>query len=181
MIIRSRYLSFSPFDQPNIDRVWPLITNTEAIAIDQQWSGDPGSLLKSSENHSAPFYPFQPNINGTAPVGSKKGSFFTWQVWSKALPEGKVAVLLLNTGVDVAAVNVTWQELKAKYPSSLSCCEKTEAHHTPPITGSASYVQFSSCRTDMVCFGFACALQMETNARARSAMKVTPQEAEGAT
>lgn len=128
------YLSFSPFDQPNIDRVWPLVTNTEAISVDQQWAGDPGSLLKSSDNKTAPFYPFQKNINGTAPAGSKRSSFFTWQVWSKPLPEGKVAVLLLNTGVDVAAVNVTWQELKTKYPLSLSCCANQSAHHESHIT-----------------------------------------------
>ena len=58
---------------------------------------------------------------GTAPAGSKPGSFYTWQVWSKPLPEGRVAVLLLNTGVDTTALNVTWQELKAKYPQALSC------------------------------------------------------------
>ena len=82
------------------------------IIVDQAWAGDPGSLLKCSPNKTAPFYPFQPNHNGTAPAGSKPGSFYTWQVWSKPLPEGRVAVLLLNTGVDSTALNVTWQELE---------------------------------------------------------------------
>ena len=60
-------------------------------------------------------------------ASSKPGRFYTWQVWSKLLPAGKVAVLLLNTGVDTTAVNVTFEELKAKYPSSLSCAQQQAA------------------------------------------------------
>merc|ERR1712129_199116 len=55
-----------------MDRVWPVITNREAIAINHAWAGLPGTLFKTL-------------LNGTV------------EVWAKPLPANEVAVLLLNT------------------------------------------------------------------------------------
>jgi hypothetical protein len=40
-------LGFNLSDQATMDRVWPIITNTEAITISQTWAGHPGQLVKS--------------------------------------------------------------------------------------------------------------------------------------
>eukprot|EP00456_Euglypha_rotunda_P072685 TRINITY_DN6586_c0_g1_i2.p1 TRINITY_DN6586_c0_g1~~TRINITY_DN6586_c0_g1_i2.p1 ORF type:complete len:534 (-),score=57.64 TRINITY_DN6586_c0_g1_i2:133-1734(-) len=40
-------LGFNLSDQSTMDRVWPIITNTEAITISQTWAGHPGMLVKS--------------------------------------------------------------------------------------------------------------------------------------
>lgn len=41
------YLSFDLRDQRRMERVWPLITNKEALAISQQYAGHPGRLVRS--------------------------------------------------------------------------------------------------------------------------------------
>jgi len=40
-------LGYNLTDKPTTDRVWPIITNTEALAISQTWAGHPGMLLNS--------------------------------------------------------------------------------------------------------------------------------------
>ena len=41
------YLSFDLRDDAKMERVWPLVTNREALAISQQYAGHPGRLVKS--------------------------------------------------------------------------------------------------------------------------------------
>lgn len=38
-------LSFDVTSKPTLDRVWPILSNTEVIAVNQHWSGSPGQLL----------------------------------------------------------------------------------------------------------------------------------------
>jgi hypothetical protein len=38
-------LSFDLTNQVSMDRVWPIITNTEALAVSQTWAGHPGMLV----------------------------------------------------------------------------------------------------------------------------------------
>jgi len=40
-------LGYNLTDKATTDRVWPIITNTEALAISQTWAGHPGMLLQS--------------------------------------------------------------------------------------------------------------------------------------
>ncbi len=35
-------------------KIWPIISNTEAIKVNQQWAGHPGRLVKAWNVHSAP-------------------------------------------------------------------------------------------------------------------------------
>ena len=65
-------------NKATLDDVWDIITNTEAISVNQQWAGQPGRLV------------------ATTPA---------YQVWAKQLPKGDVAVLAFNTGA--STVNVT--------------------------------------------------------------------------
>ena len=34
-------------DQSMMDRIWPTITNTDALAINDAWAGKPGTLVRS--------------------------------------------------------------------------------------------------------------------------------------
>lgn len=38
-------LSFDLTNKPAVDRVWPILSNKEAIAVNQHWNGSPGQLL----------------------------------------------------------------------------------------------------------------------------------------
>ena len=66
-------LGFNMSNQDQMDRVWPILTNKEAIAIDHDWAGSPGMLYKTLQNQSI-------------------------EVWAKPLPSRKVAILVLNAG-----------------------------------------------------------------------------------
>jgi len=83
-----------------VDLVWPIITNREAIAVNQQWFGDSGRLHSNS------------SISVTVPNCGSGSSckHQQWMVWSKtvALVPGKassVALLLVNN--DDKPVNVS--------------------------------------------------------------------------
>ena len=77
-------LGFNMSDKDRMDRVWPIITNTEAIAIDHAWAGSPGTLHKTLHNS-------------------------TVEVWAKPLPEHQVAILVLNIGTLLhITVGVRW-------------------------------------------------------------------------
>jgi len=71
-------LGFNLSNSKAMDRVWPIITNREAIAVDHAWAGFPGTLHKTLNNE-------------------------TVEVWAKPLPKSNVAVLVINT----ANTNVT--------------------------------------------------------------------------
>ena len=69
-------------DSAKVDAAWDIISNTEAIAVNQQWAGQPGRLVQTTSSH---------------------------QVWAKQLPHGDVAVLVFNRGADPIdiAINAT--------------------------------------------------------------------------
>lgn len=47
-------LGFDMLDDAKMERVWPIITNQEAIAINQAWFGSPGQLLMSRDASQHP-------------------------------------------------------------------------------------------------------------------------------
>lgn len=63
------------------DKIWPLISNKEALAINQDWAGHSGSPFKQAESSHVTF--------DDAKVPS-------WQYFYKPLSGGKVAVLMMN-------------------------------------------------------------------------------------
>lgn len=71
-----------------VDSVWDIISNREAMAVNQEYAGGAGTLLT------------QANTNTTFPFcGSQYSggcSVAAWQVFSKPLPAGGAAVLVLN-------------------------------------------------------------------------------------
>lgn len=81
-------LSTSLADDAKMDAIWPIVSNTEAIAINQAWAGHPGRLVTEGGGGAA--------ANGA-----------TWQVWAKPLSssDSTHAVLALNAGE--SPVNIT--------------------------------------------------------------------------
>ena len=78
-------LGFNMSNAKQMDRVWPIITNKEAIAIDHAWSGSPGMLYKTLQNN-------------------------TVEIWAKPLPGQKVAILVLNARTAQTTVTVSVAE-----------------------------------------------------------------------
>ena len=62
-----------------MDELWPLISNTEALAVSQSWHGHPGRLAAQD----------------TFLAGKQ------WQAWSKPQAGGAVAVLLISRALDM--------------------------------------------------------------------------------
>ena len=54
-----------------VDSVWDIVSNQEAIAVNQAWAGHPGRFLRGSH---------------------------TYQIWAKKLSGGAQAVLVINSG-----------------------------------------------------------------------------------
>ena len=69
-------LSFDLGNSTIMDRSWPIITNTDVLAVNQGFFGHPGTLLDQDKD-------------------SAGGA---WQVWAKPQGDGAMAVLLVNTG-----------------------------------------------------------------------------------
>jgi alpha-galactosidase len=75
-------LSFDAGNRTLMDELWPLLTNTEALAVSQSWFGHPGSLAAQDTDNA-----------GKA-----------WQAWSKPQEKGAVAVLLISRALDMGTV-----------------------------------------------------------------------------
>lgn len=68
-------------DSALVDSVWPIVSNKEAIAVNQAWAGHPGRLVAGTPS--------------------------TYQVWAKKLPNNGQAVLVINHGGSPVDVSVT--------------------------------------------------------------------------
>ena len=119
-----RLLTFTPSSQPlctNIRRTTltppsapdnsvvhnrPIVSNKEAIAINQAWAGDAGRLANQSVDQTT-----LPNCGSGTPCKHSR-----WMVWTKALPAGaapagaqsqsRAAVLLMNNGDTTTSVSL---------------------------------------------------------------------------
>eukprot|EP01059_Diplonema_ambulator_P031668 TRINITY_DN588_c0_g2_i3.p1 TRINITY_DN588_c0_g2~~TRINITY_DN588_c0_g2_i3.p1 ORF type:complete len:415 (+),score=162.67 TRINITY_DN588_c0_g2_i3:48-1292(+) len=66
-------LGYDVTNEDTTDRVWDIISNTEAIAVNQAWAGHPGRLVHS--------------VGGSSP---------TTQLWSKPVSTSSVAAFVIN-------------------------------------------------------------------------------------
>ena len=95
-------------NKTNLKSVWPIISNQEAIAVNEAWAGDAGVLIKqSSQNATMPNCPHTGQSNSSYPGCS----WPDWLVWEKKLPKGKVALLLMNNMNTKADVTVLWGDV----------------------------------------------------------------------
>lgn len=77
-------LSLDVTNSTKMDAAWPIISNTEAIAVNQAWAGESGTPFNQS--------------NTTLTIGTYTKGVPLWQCFSKAVGGGGVAVLLVNHG-----------------------------------------------------------------------------------
>ena len=113
-----------------IDSVWPLISNREAIAINQDYIGDSGGLFEKSTN------------NVTI---EEKVSVSAWQILMKPLRYGRVAVLFVNSQ------NAT-QSFAVNFTSVLgltACTTSMKAQRTHPTINVAEYGSLSCSVRDI--------------------------------
>lgn len=79
-----------------MERVWPIVSNTEALAVNQNWAGHPGFLVAQSSS-------FAVGDGEKRPFEEVDG----WQVWAKPQPNHGAALFVLNAGNTAASVNVS--------------------------------------------------------------------------
>jgi hypothetical protein len=68
-------LSFDVTDKAAVDRVWPILSNTEVIAVNQHYSGSPGMLLLTDRA----VYPSPLNTNGYYEYPGQLGQSRGWK------------------------------------------------------------------------------------------------------
>jgi alpha-galactosidase len=76
-------ISFDVTNDDLLDRIWTIISNTEAIAINQAWAGHPGRLVLTDGEG---------------------------QIWTKQLPNGQAAILFLNRGEEAIDLSVSLKD-----------------------------------------------------------------------
>ena len=86
-------------DSVTMDAVWPIISNTEAIAINQEYAGFSGTRFYES-----------PELTFFSPCGwwLPNCTYASIMHWYKPLPNGDTAVLLMNNGDTPATLTLEW-------------------------------------------------------------------------
>jgi alpha-galactosidase len=92
------YLGLDVRDARALDAAWPIIANTEALAVNSAWAGGAGARVAAAQTNVT-----WPNC---LHWGQDPCTVPTWEVWAKPLPGSAVAVLALNHGADAADVRV---------------------------------------------------------------------------
>lgn len=82
-----------------MDLVWPVISNKEAIAVNQAWAGHSGSPFKQAA---------QTVLLGAGENATAQPS---WQFFRKPLGGGKVAVLMMNHGSSAQTLTVNFADV----------------------------------------------------------------------
>ena len=83
------YLGFDLSNSTVMDSVWDIISNPEAIAVNQQWHGHTGHMAVGPGDDSSPE-----------------------EVWIKPMGEGRMAVLVLNMGEATETFSVDLAQLR---------------------------------------------------------------------
>ena len=106
-------LGFDVLDEAKLDEVWPIVANEEAIRINQQWAGHPGTRVRAwtpqgeARISATPAQKFQLSND----VYHTDVLIDTVQVWRKQQPNNSVAVLVLNAGAAEASYSLTFSDL----------------------------------------------------------------------
>jgi len=99
-------LGFDMRDDAKMERVWPIITNTVALAVSEAWVGHPGTLIRS--------YPASPSLTMQVIQGACDGSPAT-RGWR--LDSGRLIAPNLNDRSGLRCLNVP-QEITAPPPTT---------------------------------------------------------------
>lgn len=125
-------LGFDLSNETEYDTWWPIVSNTEAIAVNQAWAGSAGRLVAASpDSFSGPVgrgYTCEVYQNVTLPL---------WTVWAKPLPGGATAAVAINTMDDRNATFRVPTELFGFPTGATLAVRDVNAHaNLQPITGS---------------------------------------------
>ena len=118
-----------------MDGVWDIISNREVIAVNQAYAGGSGTLVAQADANVT--FPF---CGSQYPSGC---SLAAWQAFSKPLPGGAAAVLVLNHGHGVLpAMDLPLAGIPGLQPSSASFTVRDAYAHTdlPPATGGLLHI-----------------------------------------
>ena len=96
-------LGLDLLDSDLVDSVWSIITNREAIQVNQRWAGHPGRLVRSwtpAGARKSNDWPNTPNggVKYEAPLDAM-------QIWAKPQPEGAVAVFVVNADASSSSLD----------------------------------------------------------------------------
>lgn len=95
-------LSHDMTDDAVTDSIWDIITNTEAIAVNQAWAGDSGGLYLSARNTFT--ITAKEHNDRSYEVGA-------WQQWSKKLSETSAAVLVMNNSPTTQTISIPFSSI----------------------------------------------------------------------
>jgi hypothetical protein len=84
-----------------MDKVWPLITNTDALRVNSAWAGFSGSVFLDANNATVTL---RDAIEETAPVPA-------WQAFNKPLGGGEIAVFVMNHASTSASITIPFSEV----------------------------------------------------------------------
>lgn len=98
-------LSMDFLNTSRVDQVWPIITNTDALAVNQAWAGSPGGChYRSSANvtleHCTPGW-----------AGDKPCTIPELQSWHKPLPGARTAVFVANHALGPRDVSIVFADV----------------------------------------------------------------------
>ena len=102
-------LGLNLLDEEAVDRVWDIISNREAIAVNQRWAGHPGRLVHSWTPDGG--RRTRPDRKCAVPCGVEFVDVLdAMQLWAKPQPGNSLAVLVIN--IDAASAGGLEYELK---------------------------------------------------------------------
>jgi len=93
-------------DEAVVAEQWPIISNTEALAVSQSFHGHPGRLIKNSSR-----YVVKHCAIWASALGGHNCTLPTYQVWAKPMAGGAQAVLAVNIGDEPQAVSLNLTHL----------------------------------------------------------------------
>jgi len=101
-----------------LQSIVPIVTNKDAIAVNQQWAGHPGGLVHEWPPPPPPSPP--PPAEGAADGDERTNATVpsVTQLWAKPQPGGKVAALVINNSPHFAAVQVHLAYLNITAPTA---------------------------------------------------------------
>jgi hypothetical protein len=79
------------------NQIWPIISNTEAIAVNQAWAGFSGSVFAQAQEELT--------LSGTY------GAVPAWQAFYKPVSKTSVAVLIMNHAGGQATISITFSQI----------------------------------------------------------------------
>jgi hypothetical protein len=94
-------LSHDMTDDAVTDSIWDIITNTEAIEVNQVWAGDSGGLYLSSKR----------TLTITSKEHDRSYIVGGWQQWSKKLSETSAAVLVMNNADETQTISIPFSAI----------------------------------------------------------------------